>query len=242
MTDLGPRLRGACFYALFYLSMAVVGLGMALPAAVSERAAVWTAKRFFGLTFLLLRVICGLRVTVRGPVPGGPVVIAAKHQSMLDVFVLFHALPHARFAMKRELLRAPVFGWYAQRVGAVPVDRGGGSAALRAMVDQLLHGGRAGGQIVIYPQGTRVPPGETRPYKIGVHAVYDESGLPCIPVATNVGVFQPRGVAVHGGEAVVAFLPAIEPGLAREAFMARIEANIEAASAALPGRRGSGCP
>jgi 1-acyl-sn-glycerol-3-phosphate acyltransferase len=233
MTSIGPTLRGAVFYALFYLSMAVVGIGMALPAAMSERAAVWTAKRFFALTFLWLRLVCGLRVSVRGPVPTGRVVIAAKHQSMLDVFLLFHALPHARFVMKRELLRAPVFGWYAQRVGAVPVDRGGGSAALRAMVDALIHRDRTGGQIVIYPQGTRVPPGDARPYKIGVHAVYDESGLPCVPVATNVGAFQPRGVAVHPGEAVVAFLPVIEPGLAREPFMARLEAEIEAASTAL---------
>lgn len=238
MTRIAPKVRGAVFYALFYLSMAVVGGAMALPAAFSDRAAVWTSKRFFALTFLLLRIVCGLRVTVRGAVPNGPVVVAAKHQSMLDVFVLFHALPQARFVMKRELVRAPVFGWYAQRVGAVPVDRGGGSAALRAMVDALLNRGGPTGQIVIYPQGTRTPPGETRPYKIGVHAVYDESGLPCVPVATNVGAFQPRGVAVYPGEAVVAFLPEIEPGLGRDAFMARVEHEIETASVELlPPRR-----
>ena len=233
MSGLLPRLRGAVFYALFYGSMGVWGLAMGVPAALSARMAQWTAKRFFAFTFLLLRVLCGLRVAVRGPVPDGPVVIAAKHQSMLDVFLLYHALPHARFVMKRELLRAPVFGWYAQRVGAVPVDRGGGSAALRAMVDALLRGGQVDGQIVIYPQGTRVPPGAARPYKIGVHAVYEESGLPCVPVATNVGAFQPRGVAVYPGEAVVAFLPPIEPALPREPFMARLEAEIESASAAL---------
>lgn len=233
MSRLWPTLRGAAFYALFYPLMGVWGLGLGLPAALSDRAAHWTARHFFGLTFVLLRVVCGLRVTVRGPVPTDPVVIAAKHQSMLDIFVLFHALPRARFVMKRELLRAPVFGWYARRVGAVPVDRGGGSAALRAMVDALLAGGAVRGQIVIYPQGTRVPPGAVRPYKAGVHAVYDESGLRCVPVATNVGAFQPRGVAIYPGEAVVSFLPAIPPGLAREPFMARVEAEVEAASAAL---------
>lgn len=233
MTQLLPRLRGAVFYALFYPSMAVLGGVMAPLAAVSEPAARWTAKRFFGWVFLLLRVVCGLRVVVRGQVPSGRVVVAAKHQSMLDVFVLFHALPHARFVMKRELLRAPVFGWYARRVGAVPVDRSGGSAAMRAMVDALLLEGAGLGQIVIYPQGTRVPPGAGRPYKVGVHAVYDESGLACVPAATNVGVFQPKGLAVHPGVAVVEFLDPVAPGMAREPFMALIESRVEAASEAL---------
>lgn len=238
MSRLGPRLRGLAFYSLFYPSMALVGGVMAPLAAVSDAAACWTSKRFFELVFLLLRGICGLRVEVRGPVPSGPAVVASKHQSMLDVFMLFHALPHARFVMKKELLRAPVFGWYARRVGAVPVDRGGGSAALRAMVDALLARREGVGQIVIYPQGTRVPPGTRRPYKIGVHAVYEESGLVCVPAATNTGAFQPKGLAVYPGTAVVSFLDPIAPGMAREPFMAALETRIEAASSALLEPRG----
>jgi 1-acyl-sn-glycerol-3-phosphate acyltransferase len=159
------------------------------------------------------------------------VVVAAKHQSMLDVFMLFEALPEARFVMKRELTRAPVFGFFALRVGAVPVDRGGGSAAMRAMVETLA--ARPTGQLVIYPQGTRTPPGETRPYKIGVHALYQAAGAPCIPAATNSGLFQPRGLAIRPGVAVVEFLDPIPPGLAREPFMARLEAIVEEGAARL---------
>lgn len=231
--DLPARLRGVVFYVLFYLLMAAFGLGLALPAALSRRAAAWVARRYFATVFLLLHWIGGARIEVRGPVPQGRVIVASKHQSMLDVFILFHALPEAHFVMKRELLRAPVFGWYARRVGAVAIDRAAGSAAIGPMIEALLGPGRETGQIVIYPQGTRVPPGTHRPYKTGVHAVYEASGLTVIPVATNVGAVLPKGLAVHPGTAVVAFLDPIPPGLGRDVFMATLEARIEAASTAL---------
>jgi 1-acyl-sn-glycerol-3-phosphate acyltransferase len=169
-----------------------------------------------------------VRTEIRGPLPTGRVIVAAKHQSMLDVFMLFEALPEARFAMKRELTRAPVFGFFALRVGAVPVDRGGGSPALRAMVEALAD---KPGQLVIYPQGTRVAPGAAAPYKIGVHALAEASGLTVIPAATNSGLFWPRGVAIRPGLAVVEFLAPVPPGLDRAAFMARLEAEIEAGAA-----------
>lgn len=228
-----PRVRGAVFYALFYVLMAIVGLSLFLPAAISRPAARWISKRFFALSFNLLRLLCGVRIDVVGRVPDTPTIIAAKHQSMLDVFILFHALPDARFVMKRELLRAPIFGWYAQRAGAVPVDRGGGSAAMQAMKATLLAAGGAKAQIVIYPQGTRVPPGEHRPYKSGVHALYEATGLPCVPVAVDTGRVLPRGVAVYPGTTTVEFLPSIPPGLARDPFMTLLEAAIEKASSSL---------
>jgi 1-acyl-sn-glycerol-3-phosphate acyltransferase len=193
------------------------------------------SKRFFRMSFVLLRLLCGVRIRVEGTVPAAPTIIAAKHQSMLDVFILFHALPDARFVMKRELLRAPIFGWYARRVGAVPVDRGGGSAAMQAMMRDLLAAGGAQAQIVIYPQGTRVPPGEHRPYKVGVHALYEATGLPCIPVAVDTGRVLPRGMAVHPGTTTVRFLPPIGPGLKRERFMALLETVIEDEVAVLTG-------
>ncbi len=226
-------LRGIAFYTIFYVTMAIGGVIFFPAAAASPRAARWCAKLWLRLIFFALRVIGGVRTEIRGPVPRGRVVIAAKHQSMLDVFMIVHALPEGRFVMKRELVRAPVFGWYSMRMGAVPVDRGGGQAALRAMVDGVMASARNGGQIVIYPQGTRVPPGRTAPYKVGVHALYEASGLPCIPAATNSARFWPKGIALHPGVAVVEFLPEIPAGMARGSFMARIEADIEAASARL---------
>ncbi|MFN3613008.1 MAG: lysophospholipid acyltransferase family protein [Rubrimonas sp.] len=226
-------LRGALFYAWFYLSMAVCGALFFIPAAISPNLARRLAKVWLRMMFAALRVIGGVRVEVRGQIPVDRVVVAAKHQSMLDVFIIVNALPEARFVMKRELVRTPIFGWFALRLGTVPVDRGGGSAALVAMVDRMMSEARQSGQIVIYPQGTRTPPGRCVPYKSGVHALYAASGLPCVPAATNSGLFQPKGLRINPGVAVVEFLPTIPPGLHRDAFMARIEADIEKASRAL---------
>jgi 1-acyl-sn-glycerol-3-phosphate acyltransferase len=224
------RLRGALFYGWFYLSMGVCGALFFLPALVSPVWARALSKLWMAQMFLSLRLIGGVRTEIRGDVPRGFALIAAKHQSMLDVWQLYLTLPFARFVMKRELTRAPVFGWFALRVGTVAVDRGGGRPALQAMVAALRAAGDADGQIVIYPQGTRTPPGVRRDYKVGVHAVYEAMGAPCIPVALNSGLRQPRGVAVRPGFAVLEFLPPIPPGLPRDAFMARLEAEIEAAS------------
>jgi 1-acyl-sn-glycerol-3-phosphate acyltransferase len=230
-------LRGALFYAVIYPLMGVVGALMFPAAALSQRFTRWGCKQYFRAVFLFLRLIGGVRVAVRGEVPTGDVLVAAKHQSMLDVFLLYVALPRALFVMKRELTRTPVFGWYALRVGAVPVDRGGGQPAMQAMVDRLKADARGGDQMVIYPQGTRTPPGVRNPYKAGVFALYEATGRPCVPVATNSGAHWPRGLRLHPGLAVIAFLPAIPPGLDRDAFMTRLEAAIETASDALAAGR-----
>ena len=173
-------------------------------------------------------VIAGLRSDVRGTVPDGPVLVAAKHQSFFDILIIFGALPRPRFIMKKELIWAPILGWYALRVGCIPVDRGKRGAAIKQMVARIEAGSETPGQVIIYPQGTRVAPGADRPYKVGTAVLYEQLGQPCVPVATNVGVFWPR----HGrfrkpGLAVVEFLPTIPPGRPTRAFMAELEQVIE---------------
>ena len=176
----------------------------------------------------------GLHWEVRGQVPKDEVLIAAKHQSFLDIMLIFHVLPQAKFIMKRELLWTPVIGLYAKRLGCVPVARGKRGAAIQKMVEDVKAGRAQPGQLVIYPQGTRVAPGVMLPYKIGTAVLYEQLNQTCVPVAGNVGLFWPRkGVMRHPGTAVVEFLPALETGLQREDFMAHLESAIETHSNAL---------
>ena len=173
----------------------------------------------------------GLRTEVRGTPPRDEVLIAAKHQSFLDIILIFGSIPAGKFIMKRELMWAPVIGQYALRIGCVPVDRGKRSQAIGKMVEDVAKGRQEPGQLIIYAQGTRVAPGVKRPYKIGAAVLYDELGQACVPAATNVGVFWPRkGIYRKPGLAVVEFLPEIAPGLPREAFMQRLESEVESAS------------
>lgn len=176
----------------------------------------------------------GLRAEIRGTPPMGEVLIAAKHQSFFDIIVLYANLPRPKYIMKRELLWTPFIGLYALRIGCVPVDRGKRSAAIRKMLRDVEDGKQDPGQLVVYPQGTRVAPGATLPYKVGIAILYQELDQPCIPVATNIGVFWPRtGILRKPGTAVVEFLPAIPPGQDKDSFLGTLENLIETRSNAL---------
>lgn len=219
------------FIVQMYLSMAVIGL-IYLPYAIFSRdGALAACHTFCRWVVWSLRMLCGLRGEVRGAVPVGEVLIAAKHQSFLDIILIFGAVPRGKFIMKAELRFAPILGWYALRIGCVPVNRGKRGAAITKMREDVQSGAARAGQLIIYPQGTRVAPGEKRPYKVGTAVLYQQLEQPCVPVATNVGLFWPkRGILRKPGVAVVEFLTPIQPGLPNEAFMARLEEAVETAS------------
>ena len=145
--------------------------------------------------------------------------------------MIYNAIPRGKFIMKAILLYAPILGQYAYRIGCIPVNRGKRGAAIAKMLEDVAKGHKMPGQLVIYSQGTRLAPGVKKPYKVGSAVLYEQLGQTCHPVSTNAGVFWPRrGVYRKPGVAVVEFLPPIEPGLPRDAFLAKLEAEVEAAS------------
>ncbi len=221
----------AIFIMQMYLAMAVIAV-LYLPwALVSRGGAIAACHAFCRWVIWTLRVLCGVKCEVRGTPPTHEAVVAAKHQSFLDIIMIYHAVPRGKFIMKRELMFAPILGQYALRIGCVPVNRGKRGAAIAKMMADVAKGRALPGQLIIYPQGTRVPPGDKRPYKVGTGLLYEQLGQPCVPVATNVGHFWPkRGIMRYPGVAVVEFLPEIAPGLAVPKFMARLTSEIEDAS------------
>ncbi|MER2507414.1 MAG: lysophospholipid acyltransferase family protein [Amaricoccus sp.] len=220
-------LRSLVFDIAMYGLMVIVGILGAPLALWSVAGAHRTIKAYCAGVFWLLRVICGLRVEVRGEVPAGDVIVASKHQSFLDIIILAHALPRPSFIMKKQLRWAPILGLYALRIGSTPVDRGRRSQAMKEMVAHVETATEPR-QLVIYPQGTRVLPGAKLPYKSGAGVLYDRLGKACVPAATNVGVFwSRRGRYRHPGVAVLEFLPPIPPGLPIQEFMRRVEGVVE---------------
>lgn len=221
-------LRSVVFIGQMYLALAVIGL-VSVPFAVfSVDWAQATIHRYCAWVRWTAGWMVGIKSEVRGTVPQGAVLIAAKHQSFLDILLIYGALPRARFVMKKELVRMPVLGWYALRIGCIPVDRGKRGQAIQAMVEAAKDSQHPEGQLIIFSQGTRVTPGTYLPYKVGTGILYDRLGLPCVPVAVNVGVFWPRRSLYRTpGRAVIEFLDPIPPGLALRPFMERLEADIE---------------
>lgn len=227
-------LRSLLFAIWLYGLMGLLGILLAPAAALSRAGAYWAIGLYLRLVFAGLRALCGLTFEVRGPVPVGDVLVAAKHQSFLDVLILLRALPKARFVMKRSLVWAPVLGFYALRIGAAPVTRGKGLESVVEMMREVAKRKALDGQLVVFPQGTRVAPGATAPWKPGSHLIYRTYGLPCVPAALNTGLFWPRsGVIRRRGVAVVEFLEPLPEGLGPKEFVARLEAAIEPATARL---------
>ena len=219
------------FIVQMYLAMAVLALAFAIPALLSRDMAFAAVHVFCRWVRWTAALLVGLRSEIRGPVPQTEVIIAAKHQSFFDIILLGSVLPRPKFIMKRELLWTPIVGQYALRIGCIPVNRGKRGAAITKMKADVTRGTALPGQLVIYPQGTRVAPGEAMPYKKGTGLLYEQLGQTCVPAATNVGLFWPKhGIMRRPGLAVLQFLPAIAPGMTVPDFMALVETQVEAAS------------
>ncbi len=219
------------FIGQMYLMMLIMAIAY-LPFVLVDRRFAYHAVHTYcrWVRWSAARIV-GLKSEVRGEVPQGEVIVASKHQSFFDIILLVSVLPRPKFIMKSSLRFAPIVGWYANRIGCVPVNRGKRAEAIRQMMAGVTSGDAPAGQLVIFPQGTRVAPFSYLPYKIGTFVIYNVTGQPCVPAATNVGIFWPRhGILRKPGLAVVEFLPMIEPGLDRETFMERLEADVEVAS------------
>lgn len=226
--------RSLLFSALIYLAMVPVAI-LYLPWAIATpRGAIAAAHGWCRFVKWLAHWLIGLKTEVRGTPPTGEVLVAAKHQSFMDIILIFAACPTPRFIMKRELIYTPILGQYALRIGCIPVNRGKRAQAVKKMLADVKSGKREPGQLIIYPQGTRIAPGVVAPYKVGSGVLYKELGQPCVPVACNVGVFWPkRGVYRRPGTAVIEFLPEIAPGKKVETFMSELESAVETRSNAL---------
>ncbi len=227
-------LRSLIFIVVMYAGMPVYAFVYLPWTLVSPHGAVAACHAYCRYVKWLAGWMVNLKCEVRGTPPEGQVLVAAKHQSFLDIIMIFDAIPHGKFIMKQLLLYAPILGQYAYRLGSVPVNRGKRGKAIAKMLADVKRGEALPGQLVIYSQGTRLAPGVKRPYKVGTAVLYEQMGTDCIPVATNAGVFWPRhGIYRKPGTAVVTFLPTIPPGLDQETFLARLEHEVETASDAL---------
>ncbi|WP_435256771.1 lysophospholipid acyltransferase family protein [Thioclava sp. FR2] len=229
------------FIVQMYVAMLVIGILFFPWALLSKEGAFAACKAFCRWVLFTVRIMCGIRSEVRGTPPTGEVMIAAKHQSFLDILMIFNAVPRGKFIMKRELMYTPILGQYAMRIGCVMVDRGKRGAAITKMKADVAKGAADPGQLIIYPQGTRVAPGDVRPYKVGTGLLYEQLGQTCVPVAANVGLFWPkRSLLRTPGLAVVEFLTPIEQGLSVPDFMKRLEAEVETNSNRLMADAGFG--
>jgi 1-acyl-sn-glycerol-3-phosphate acyltransferase len=226
-------LRSLVFNVLFY-ALLIFWLLFAIPTFLMPRQGILTIARWWASSSIfLMRVIVGTRVEYRGleKIPDGPLIVASKHQSMWETFALMQFFPESLYILKRELKWIPFFGWYLLKADMIDVERTAGARALRDLTRRAGTAVREGRQLIIFPEGTRRPVEAPPRYKPGVALVYKDSGVACMPVALNSGLFWPRRTFMrYPGTLVVEFLDPLPPGLQRDEFIDRIRDAIEGAT------------
>lgn len=236
MRSSGLWLRSLAFNVGWYLGSVLLALAGAPLLLAPRRVVVAWARAWIVFVLWWLRLTCGLTHRVVGleNLPSGPVIIACKHQSTWETLAFTLLFSDIAIVLKRELLFIPIVGWAMARAGNIAVARGDGASALRGLVKQSKAAIADGRSIVIFPEGTRVAPGDRRPYQVGTAALYRQLGVPVVPMALNSGLFWGRRKWIkRPGTITLEVLPPIAPGLRREAFMETLRDRIETATARL---------
>jgi len=181
----------------------------------------------------LARVILGIRFRVEGleHLPHAPSVVLSKHQSAWETIAFQQIFPPLSFVLKKSLLQIPFFGWGLALFSPIAIDRAAGREAMKQVETQGKERLRAGFWVLVFPEGTRVAPGEKGNYQVGGAWLASKAGVPVVPVAHNAGRCWPKNAFVkQPGEITVLIGPPI-PTAGRKAtqVLAETEAWIESA-------------
>lgn len=226
-------LRSLLFNTAFYINLIVQMLISTPFFFFLPRKKAWDVpKRWAKSNTWLHRVIAGTHFEITGleNIPDGPCIIAPKHQSFWDTFSFLPFIHDAVFILKRELTWIPVFGWYLQKMQMIAINRSSGSKALKQAVVAGRDRMKDNRQLIIYPEGTRRPPGAEPIYKYGIVELYKQLDVPVVPIAHVAGLYWPRRKFLrYPGTIHARVLPPIPPGLSKDAFLARLIRETEAA-------------
>ena len=218
--------RSTVFNLWFYTATVVVAVlsAVVLPGPPSWARGV--AKFWARIVLGPLRPLCGITLSISGRehLPAhGPALIASQHQSAFDTVVWLLLVPEAAYVLKQELSRIPFFGPLCRKMGMIPVDRSGGASAIRGLLRSADEAVALDRQIVIFPEGSRAPPGAPLPVQPGVAALAARTGLPVIPVVTDSGLcWGRRTFRKDPGVIRIIILPPLPARLPRAELMARL--------------------
>jgi 1-acyl-sn-glycerol-3-phosphate acyltransferase len=223
---MGDRLRALLFDVVFYLGSVPFVLLVPLAALFGRRAVRGYADAWGYFHRWCAEALLGIRRRYEGERPTGQVLYAAKHQSMFEALDLQLELHSPATVMKRELARIPLWGSAARCYGVIVVDRKASATALRRMMRDAKAARATGRSVLIFPEGTRVMPGDQPPLQSGFAGLYKMLNLPVVPIAIDSGKVWPRNGSRRPGAITFRFCSPIPPGLPRAEVEARVHAAI----------------
>ena len=227
MMRLVHLLRSLVFAVVFFIGTFFLVLGVALGSFFGKQALRRMVHIWTGYHRWCTRWIVGIRLRIEGQLPATPVLVAVKHEAMLEAIEMPNLVRLPAVFTKAELMRLPLWGRFAAQYGLVAVERDQGARALRAMLAAARERLAEGRSLVIFPEGTRVPHGQRPPLQSGFAGLYKLLGLPVVPAAVDSGPLY-HGLIKHPGTITVRYGEPIPPGLPREEIEARVHAAINA--------------
>ena len=236
--------RSLLFTSLLFLTTMAFGvvvlLSALLPLSIEQR---YVIPRYWGLfECWLAKAVCGMNYVVEGRenLPGVPFVSLWKHSTAWETMAQMFVVPTASWLLKREVLWIPIVGWAVSTYKPIAIDRSAGHSAVNQVVKQGRERLAAGMGVVVYPEGTRVAPGQTRKYGVSGALLAIEAGAPVVPIAHNSGYFWPRrSLLKRAGTIYVVIGKPIDPtGLDAREINRRAQEWIEAAIAEIVTRPG----
>ena len=195
MRDAVRQWLGSIVFTLcLFVSVPLYGTVALLTAPLPRPWTYGVAVAWVDAMFFLLRLLCGLDYRVEGleNLPKQSSIVLMKHSSTWETLAQIKIFPRQTWVLKRELMWVPILGWVLWLLKPIAIDRQGGGAAVQQVVDQGRARLTAGSWIVVFPEGTRMPAGQTRRYGLGGALLASATELPVIPVAHNAGYFWPR--------------------------------------------------
>jgi 1-acyl-sn-glycerol-3-phosphate acyltransferase len=236
-------LRSSVYFIFLVINTVLVaGIGTLIGWAVPENKLPYIDSFWSRINLWGLSKICGLNYRLQGAenIPDESCIVFSKHQSAWETIALVSLIPGRKsWVLKRELLYIPIFGWIMWYFKPIAIDRKSGRKAIDQIIEQGTERLNSGCKIIVFPEGTRVAPGQHKRYGIGGAILAEKSGKPVLPIAHNAGVFwRRRDLRKYPGTIDMVIGPLIETqGLESSEINARAEAWIEGTVEALPGEK-----
>lgn len=221
-------LRSILYFLLFYPGTILYCLASLVAASLGQRQIRTVIRNWADFHNLLVRYLLGIRYEVEGTIPPGPYLVAVKHQAMVETIEVLRLVDTPVVVMKQQYVKTPLLGAVMRRFGVIGVDREAGASALREMMARGRQAIADGRPVVIFPEGTRVPVGQTPPLRPGFAGLYRALGLPVVPVALDSGRLWPKGLVKRSGTIRVRIGEIIPAGLKRGEIEERVHRAINA--------------
>jgi len=224
-------IRNFLFSLFFFTGIIFISL-IFLPAIFFPKKIVLFGGKIMGYwTSFCLQIFLSTKIIIKGKeniIKNRKFFIAASHQSMFETFFLQTIFNSPVFILKKELLMIPIFGWYLKKIGSISIKRNKISKENLGFFDDISKQINSSDRpLIIFPQGTRLPPKDRTPFKKGSSRIYEELKISCQPIAINSGNIWPKnGLKKINRILTISILKPIEPGLEKEIFLKELESVI----------------